>query len=164
MSDKIYYVNHSSNFTIISSICVVMKKTPKFQDRSHEFLEDKEDQDIDIENFIEKHQKYASIIIQKVYKGAFKQVIRKVTSFLKQNRHIRDLLHKRLMLVNSGTQYLLGFNSLKQEFGDINGQQVAFDVEKIFDKPLKISNKGCGSKPVRGLDKEPRAPIGKTAA
>ena len=41
---------------------------------------------------------------------------------------------------------------------------VAFDVEKIFGKPLKNLNKGCGSKPAKGLDIEPRALIGNTAA
>jgi transposase len=42
---------------------------------------------------------------------------------------------------------------------------VDFDVEKMFGKPLKSNkDKGRGSKPARGLDFEPRAPIGKTAA
>jgi transposase len=42
---------------------------------------------------------------------------------------------------------------------------VDFDVEKMFGKPLKSKkDKGRGSKPDRGLDFEPRAPIGKTAA
>jgi hypothetical protein len=42
---------------------------------------------------------------------------------------------------------------------------VDFDVKKMFGKPLKSKkDKGRGSKPDRGLDSEPRAPIGKTAA
>ena len=42
---------------------------------------------------------------------------------------------------------------------------VDFDVERMFGKPLKSKkDKGRGSKPDRGLDSEPRAPIGKTAA
>ncbi len=45
---------------------------------------------------------------------------------------------------------------------------VDFDVEKIFGKPIISKkagqNKGRGSKPERGLDSKPRAPIGKTAA
>jgi transposase len=44
---------------------------------------------------------------------------------------------------------------------------VDFDVEKMFGKPLPLKSKkdkGRGSKPDRGLDVEPRAPIGKTAA
>jgi len=41
----------------------------------------------------------------------------------------------------------------------------AFDVEKMFGKPLKSKkDKGRGSKPDRGLAAKPRAPIGKTAA
>lgn len=43
--------------------------------------------------------------------------------------------------------------------------EVDFDVEKMFGKPLKSDkDKGRGSKPDRGLDSEPCAPIGKTAA
>lgn len=43
--------------------------------------------------------------------------------------------------------------------------QVDFDVTKIFGKPINPNDKdkGCGSKPERGLDKEPCAPIGDTA-
>jgi transposase len=44
---------------------------------------------------------------------------------------------------------------------------VDFDVEKMFGKPLPLKSKkdkGRGSKPDRGLDFEPRTPIGKTAA
>jgi len=42
---------------------------------------------------------------------------------------------------------------------------VAFDMEKMFGKPLKSKrDKGRGSKPDRGLAAKPRAPIGKTAA
>jgi transposase len=45
---------------------------------------------------------------------------------------------------------------------------VDFDVEKMFGKPLISKqagqNKGRGGKPDRGLDCEPRAPIGDTAA
>jgi len=43
--------------------------------------------------------------------------------------------------------------------------QVDFDETKIFGKPINSNNKdkGCGSKPERGLDKEPCAPIGNTA-
>ena len=39
---------------------------------------------------------------------------------------------------------------------------VEFDVNKIFGYPLKVNNR-CGSKPDRGLDSEPLAPIGNTA-
>jgi transposase len=42
---------------------------------------------------------------------------------------------------------------------------VDFDVEKMFGKPLKSKkDEGRGSKPDRGLASKPRAPIGKTAA
>lgn len=43
--------------------------------------------------------------------------------------------------------------------------QVAFNKAKFFGKPINSNNKdkGCGSKPGWGLDKEPRAPTGKTA-
>jgi transposase len=42
---------------------------------------------------------------------------------------------------------------------------VVFDVERMFGKPLKSKkDKGRGSKPERGLVTKPRAPIGKTAA
>jgi hypothetical protein len=42
---------------------------------------------------------------------------------------------------------------------------VDFDVEKMFGKPLKSKrDKGRGSKPDRGLASKPRAPIGNTAA
>jgi hypothetical protein len=39
---------------------------------------------------------------------------------------------------------------------------VAFDINKLFGYPLKVKNR-CGSKPDRGLDVEPFAPIGNTA-
>jgi len=43
--------------------------------------------------------------------------------------------------------------------------QVDFDKAKFFGKPINSNkkDKGCGSKPDRGLDKEPCAPIGNTA-
>jgi transposase len=41
---------------------------------------------------------------------------------------------------------------------------VPFDVERIFGKPIKPINKGSGSKPLRGLDLKPKAPIGPAAA
>ena len=43
---------------------------------------------------------------------------------------------------------------------------VVFDVEKMFGKPLRLKqkNKGRGSKPERGLANKPHAPIGDTAA
>jgi transposase len=43
---------------------------------------------------------------------------------------------------------------------------VSFDVTRMFGKPLSPhkKDKGGGSKPARGLDKEPLAPIGQTAA
>jgi transposase len=42
---------------------------------------------------------------------------------------------------------------------------VVFDVEKMFGKPLKSKkDKGRGSKPERGLANKPHAPIGNTAA
>lgn len=42
--------------------------------------------------------------------------------------------------------------------------QVDFDVTKLFGKPITPKNKGCGSKPNWGLDKEPFVPICKTVA
>jgi len=41
---------------------------------------------------------------------------------------------------------------------------VAFDIEKIFGKPIKSLNKGYGSKSKRGLATKPNAPIDNTAA
>lgn len=43
--------------------------------------------------------------------------------------------------------------------------QVEFNKAKFFGKPIKSNNKdkGCGSKPDWGLDKEPSVPTGKTA-
>lgn len=43
-------------------------------------------------------------------------------------------------------------------------ENVPFDVERIFGKPIKPRIKGSSSKPLGGLATKPNAPIGKTAA
>jgi hypothetical protein len=77
-----------------------------------------------------------------------------------------ESFHKRKCLMGN---YTLATKALACKIAKacfyIMRDDVDFDVEKMFGKPLKVKkDKGRGSKPDRGLDSEPRAPIGKTAA
>ena len=76
-----------------------------------------------------------------------------------------DSYHKRKLL---RTQLLaIAIKSLAAKIARacyyIMKDQVDFDVDKMFGKPIKPNNKGCGSKPDWGLDNEPNAPNGQTA-
>jgi len=78
--------------------------------------------------------------------------------------------HKRkCMMVKAKASYTLATKALACKIAKacfyIMRDNVVFDVERMFGKPLKLKeDKGRGSKPDRGLAAKPRAPIGKTAA